>query len=592
MCKGRLKEMSKKVKFLVTTGLKESWDGAENFWFLGEWCKHAQEESLLDGRDFSILEYHWNDSEKVRTDYKYLQELYERVLFAMAHALNDHHGVKRSVRYWRIILGPWLLTFLSVMWDRWENLRTFFIDADHVRTTIVDIGSQWLRPYDFQHFKKVIGTDEWNHFIFAKILQKEYSNLIQTSRVPYCGDYSNLCPTRKKKSILKLLIFRVDALFDKIKKKYRVAFVNSYLNKSSLIKLSLRLCQLPRLHGAFALPVDYVCDTVSHSELRLEMHPKGNFERFINEMIPEQLPMCYLENFEHIYKIASKIELDADVIFTANAHLSNDLFKIWAADKVESGSKLIISQHGGAIPFEDNMFLHQENISDKMIVWHKPVHKKHIRLSPNKLVGNRYPVRRGASELTFFGHEASLYSHRVGMSPRASGMIIEYNHKIAFVRKLQPKVRRSLRIRTSARGHGFFNSRDRYLRDLGAGNISSHSSLKKALKYSRFIVCTYPQTTFSEAMHSGIPVVLLVPEGLWRTHPHFDELLRILAAAKIYFNDPVLAAEHVNGVWSSPESWWNSESVCSARKTFHDMCGNVKSHWLTEWEHFFTRLDT
>ena len=115
--------MSETDKLLVTTALVDSWGSDEEIVFLGEWCKPYDSGLPLEGRVHSTVPFHWSDDKKLKSDHDYLMVLFERVLNGLVCRLNDYHGVNRTSRYWRIILGHWLLHYLSIVWDRWENLR-------------------------------------------------------------------------------------------------------------------------------------------------------------------------------------------------------------------------------------------------------------------------------------------------------------------------------------------------------------------------------------------------------------------------------------------------------------------------------------
>ena len=58
-------------------------------------------------------------------------------------------------------------------------------------------------------------------------------------------------------------------------------------------------------------------------------------------------------------------------IFTSSAWAYDDLFKIWTAEKVENGSKLIIGQHGGHMGVSKFSFYedYQMKISDTFLSW-------------------------------------------------------------------------------------------------------------------------------------------------------------------------------------------------------------------------------
>ena len=82
------------------------------------------------------------------------------------------------------------------------------------------------------------------------------------------------------------------------------------------------------------------------------MESKNLFEKYLESNIVSQIPIAYVEGYSKYRNAIEKIDSDGEVIFTANAHLRNDIFNAWCAKKVEEGKKLIISQHGGGIKSE------------------------------------------------------------------------------------------------------------------------------------------------------------------------------------------------------------------------------------------------
>ena len=56
--------------------------------------------------------FRWENLNYLKKDYKYLNILYEENLLNISTYLNKKHNKKFSNRYWRIILGPWLFTFI------------------------------------------------------------------------------------------------------------------------------------------------------------------------------------------------------------------------------------------------------------------------------------------------------------------------------------------------------------------------------------------------------------------------------------------------------------------------------------------------
>ena len=75
---------------------------------------------------------------KLQTDFKYLNDLYPKLLISLTKFLNNYHETKYSKRYWEIIIGPTLVQLLSVLWDRWELIKSVINKHDINHVPIID----------------------------------------------------------------------------------------------------------------------------------------------------------------------------------------------------------------------------------------------------------------------------------------------------------------------------------------------------------------------------------------------------------------------------------------------------------------------
>ena len=71
------------------------------------------------------------------------------------------------------------------------------------------------------------------------------------------------------------------------------------------------------------------------------------FDNFYNKVILKLIPFSYIEDFKEIKDYVENIQLNPKIAFTAVGHLSNDVYKIWTASRLNKGLKLIASDHGG-----------------------------------------------------------------------------------------------------------------------------------------------------------------------------------------------------------------------------------------------------
>ena len=579
-------ENSKKNKILATTGLQETWGNQmERIIFLGAWCHSYQNKDSLELNLSKIIKYHWLNREKLRIDYIYLEKLFERALIELVSSLNKYHNTDYSIRYWRIVLGPWLLSYVSVLWDRWESIRVAFDQENFDSTNSYLLDAEKLIPINFTNWDELIIDDLWNHHIFNEIINFGFRDKVKVNRLPYSGAYYLNKIQNKKNNYRHKILNLIDWLFEKLQKNYKIIFVSSYFSLSNLVKLCIRLKQLPRIHSIFSKYIDLENIEINR-DCRFNLRATNLFEEFFKKNIINHMPIAYLEGYDSYNTKISEIKCNSQAIFTANAHLHNDIFNLWCAKKVEGGSKLFLSQHGGGIKSEMTIFRHQEKIADKMIVWHKPLEQIHIQLTANKLINlSKKNIYR--KYLTIVGYEPKTYTNRAQSGPKGEGVNDDFLQKLEFCNSLSMQIYDSIKVRSRSNGPGFFNSEFRYRDALGVDKISSHSSLYKAFKHSKIIVCTYPQTTFSEAMNSGAPTILIYSEGFWEFHESFLELIEQLKESQIIFTCPKKAAVHINNIWENPELWWNKSETFKVRQNYIQMCCKTNDNWINEWASFF-----
>ncbi len=572
---------------LVTTAIEETWGDLERLYFLGEWCKLYDRRDAWGKRNHYTLPYHWADRTKIRRDYDYLDQLFEVALEALSIKLNSLHKVNYPTRYWRIVLGPWLLTYLAVAWDRWESLRLAFEQCSVDEMSILNINPLDVTPRDCNDFMECINNDAWNHLLFNNIIDfKNYgSNILITKPRLKANELPKKSSTPKpswKGKTLNKFIALFDLFLGMVQKKYDVILATSYLSYWSLIKLSIFIGQLPRLHiDLFEDPDLPKPDSRDH--LELVWNPTNEFEQFLGKNIFSQIPVAYLEGFNIYNDKATKIKKDASIIFSENKHAYCELFKFWTALQVIRGTKLITSQHGGSLTTAMAFAYHEEKISDKRVTWHPPFESNQIQLSPLKIIDWKFKNYQ-KKHVLLIGYDLPVYSHRCQSGPGAGLFLEDYQQNIVFCNNLSPSVQSTLIIRPHEnRG---WNTRQRYIDDLGEDKISPYRSVRDAIGNSKIVICTYPHTAFLEAMFSSVPTILLFVEHYWELRPEFTELIRKMKDANIIFADPDVAAQHVNLIYENPNFWWENEKVTLVRQYFFDMCGKVGTDWLTEWAIF------
>ena len=360
-------------RFLVTTAIEETWPRNKSILFLGDWCKRFSRKELWEQYDSEVLSYHWDNRIKLHDDYLYIQDFYEKLLSELTDKLNQVHGTRHSIRYWRILIGPWLGYFIQIVFDRWSSIRDALDSFTISGTIILDCDNDLFVPNDMEDFQKLVVGDDWNHHIYANII-RQCTN-IHCVITPYNQVFENSTIVSNSSLAIKIretffsfynkvtspLIRHTDAFF-----------LNTYLSGIDEAKLHLSMNQVPRLMRK----TSNIKISVDSSQRQWRLFTEENqteFEACVRNLIPKQIPTLYMEGFTKLTKQLTTLAWpnNPKVIFTSSSYSSDDVFKVYAAEKTEQGVPLVIGQHGGGIGTHLWAFYeeHQLAICDRFLSW-------------------------------------------------------------------------------------------------------------------------------------------------------------------------------------------------------------------------------
>lgn len=587
-------------RLLVTTALEGTWGKDENLLFAGEWCKTHDQRYTWQERNYEMVEFHWDDRNKLKDDYDYLDGLHQTLLHSLADSLNTLHKVNYSLRYWQILLDPWLMAYVGVLFDRWETLRLVFETKKSIVTVLPKNSKSEKVPFSYAEFFQQTQSDEWNYLLFSQIIESQYSDKCLTHENDFIIQGKEKSPAIHARSygvVLKKASIFVDNFLGRLSSHYKVVFLSSGFNLTSLAILSLSIKQVPRLFlkdfKFFDVEKETTLEALDRKTISLDFGPKNQFESFLKETIIDDLPVSILEGFNSLSSRASSLNIQTRSIVTAGDHWNGVFAKFWFADQVNKGVKLVILEHGGSLPAYKELFNFEEDISDVRGTWFLPYHIKHIKIPPTKLTRRSYvgifkgmrPTRKFCSCI---GNEQPKWVCRAHFYPMSAQCLTSFDWVVSLFDALDDDVRKNFRVKPYP--NVGWNTKAMYENALGNNYVASNGGLKEVYLASRIIICTYPETTFSEAMATGIPTILVYPEQYYERHPITHDLLNLMRSAKIVFHHPGAAAEHLNSIWSNPDVWWNSPEVLSARIEFSRQAIGTEKNWLTEWKAFVSAV--
>ena len=568
------------VRTLVTTADERTWPKNQPILFLGEWCKLYDRKAVWSDLNTIIAPYHWDDREKLYNDYLYLQEVYEDLLYKLSIKLNHIHGVDHSFRYWRILIGPWLGTFVHIIFDRWFMLKRVIESSEVDKCRSINRDGETIIPNDMEDFSKLFLKDNWNEAIYSELIDRCWNKKIHIEKIDCEENFI------KKRAIaqlslasdLKKIFFKALFFLNQLtRKSNEYFFLFSYLPLKTDLHLQIKLGQIPKIWRSVSAP------KVKSNELKRNWRVKNNagsdaFVELINDMIPAHIPTVYLEGYETLVNAASNLPWPKkpSAIFTSVSFVTDDIFKIWAANKIENGVPLVIGQHGGNFGISKFSFYekHQLSISDAFLSWgwKKKEYKNIFPIGNLKIIEKsiNYDPNGKALLVELF---VPRYSYYIYALPISSGQWLTYfKEQCRFIAALPLPIQQKIIVRL------FRHDKQRKINSSGEAHWSDQNfeveyelgnkPIKELMKESRVYISTYNATTFLESLSWNVPTIIF-----W--NPKYNELcedaipyFELLKSVGIFHATPESAAQQMIKVWDDVSIWWESKEVQSARDEF------------------------
>jgi putative transferase (TIGR04331 family) len=560
-------------RFLITTALEATWRDDEPVLFLGEWCRLYHRQDRWSALDAEVLPYHWNDRAKLFADYQYLTELHERLLADLTDQLNQIHGVDHRLRYWRILIGPWLGYFVPMLFDRWASIRQAIDHHDLSGTIVLTDRNETLVPNDIGEFRRLFVGDEWNHHIYAGILER-FSKVHCFKQAPRSDEPRPLvAPRISWKRQAKRTLAGWSSRAAKILTDDRDAFLlATYLPYLSEMRLHRRLNQVPQLWSSvppIRVPVD-----LGQRRWIVTGESRNDFEACARGLIPQQIPTAYLEGYHQMVAQSAGLPWPKrpKVIWTSNSHMTDDVFKAWAAQKVEHGAPLVIGQHGGHYGMGRWSFLedHEVTISDCYLSWGwvEPTQSKirpvgqFSRKSPTRTRHARQPLA------LLVASNVPRQSYWMLSTTVSSQMLDYFQDQFRFVDHLPRKIQAALIVRLYPVDYGWDQSARWRARFPDVRQDDGRSHIKSLIRRSRIYISTYNASTYLESFAMNVPTVMYWDPNQWELResaiPYFEELKRV----GIFHETPESAARHLTAIWDDVDAWWTSHAVRDVLERF------------------------
>jgi len=585
--------MEETARYLITTADEKTWKFDRPVIFLGKWCRVFARRAIWENMDAVVASPYGLGLANKDADYAILCELERKLFPIFCELLNKHNFTEHSERFWKIVLGHWFRRIISVLINRVKTLEQSLKKYRISGTTVISSGYYALSTKDSFSAIWAFNDDCWNSALDGKVLtlleevdfpidfvKKNRRN--KSTNFSFDGNFHT--ETSKNKVFKKLRDYAY--LLNIFTKERDLFIINSYLPIRKKIELEIACGQFPTFWATPRLSFEEKSDSLLREKLCNEFKSvAGNYiEKIITTLIFELLPICYLEGFKATEEIAKKQPWPKNpkLILTSNNFDTDEIFKVWAASKVEAGSKYFVGQHGNN--YGTHRYINpsiEEETADKFLTWGwTDGIKSQTPAFILKNVGNKIKHNPQGALLLI---ETSL-AFRISTWDGIFEFDKYFSEQKSFVNGLKDVARRNLVIRLK-KTHEYSNWSDKEIwKDFDSFvNLNcSHGSIMDLISKSRLVVHSYDSTGILETLSQNIPTMAFWQNGFDHLRDSAKPYYQLLVDAGIVHLSPDSAAAKINEVWGDVLGWWRQDSVQDARKEFCDRYARISQQPVSE----------
>lgn len=586
--------------FLATTALSEFWDKDQEVLFLGPWCCLYDHRADWEGLKYRVLPNPWDDRKRFYEAYEYLQGCYERVLNSLTDYLNGVHQVPFSKRYWRVLLGAWLLDYLHAVYDRYVHLADAFSLYPGLQTVLLD--PQCYRvPLDTLEYARLAERDPYNLQLFSQLLQgMGYVFQTRSLQNGWTTLENRALASRwlgkvKDAARRALMLLSETLVFtQKARSGAALCFMYCDLAQTWALAWRTRFRGLPyELKREWTVSLQGpVFDDYRHGLAALPA--TDEFERVFMRLLSQNFPSLYLENYARGREEALQMArtMPAVIVSSVGWYSASEPFKFLSAEASERGSRLVAVQHGTAyygMSRHHACEWYETSVGDAFIVWGWAEQEGDaFRNLPSPKLASLLPKRskrrgsRQAATILFVATGYPLYLQRFQSVPTGQQWTSYVAWESRFLEAVPEKLRSAILFRPYMQDFGLA-LRQRFLQKFAEIRWESGLPFYQRLKRSDLVVIDHPGTSALEALVANVPTVLFWDQRYWEMRQAAEPYLAALRQAGILWHAPEEAGGKVAAVYDDPWAWWGSDAVQEVRQRFVDRYALARQDWLECW---------
>lgn len=559
--------MSKVDRILVTTENEETWNFDLPTLFLGEWCRNYNKKFVWDRMDAIVAQPYGLDEKIKLRDLADLIVIKKRILPDLVNVLNSYHETNYSTRFWQILIGHWLDSYLSILINR-RNSLIQAIDNHKISNSIfLDIGSNNFIPNDTSDLHRLLLNSEWNSSLDLRIINLIRKNIFPVKIIK--RDYLKSELIHKTVNLKTSAIdINLQTILQKFVRKKEPFIISTYLPHTIENFTQLSFGMIPKnwnYRSDFAIPNE--SNLILRKRLTDEL--SRNWKDIFTELFFDLFPVCFLEGFQDLQNKVESYNWPKrpKFIFTSNNFATDEEFKYYTAVKTEQGVKYFIGQHGNNYGTSAYHLGVEEVVADHFISWGNGNKSTKVKVGFNfKTAGVK--IRHNSK-----GQISLLLNH---LPRRQFSWDVYAEHgsyfeqQINFIKALQSETFSILKIRlhSASKQINYYEKEKLLSVNENLSFIDESKSFYEMLTESRLVVYSYDSTGLLETLALNIPTVAFWQNGFSHLNESARHDYKALVTAGIVHLSPESVAKTINTISNDVDSWWHQKSIQSARSQF------------------------
>lgn len=593
-----MKENESKPVFLATCALRRFWDTSQTILFLSSRC-YPSLDPELEGIDAIFIDEIEQNLFSSRANYNLTIDMYEELLPKLASWMNELQGVNYSLKYWRILIGPYIFSYIQMLYLRYMGLQYAYVNYPALNT-IVLAEESFITPVNSEEALHLVRkSDGWNLQICSQLIKLAFDR--STSEKPLVFEEGNKVLVKKNNyNIFTRLQLSIVSWITRLQgtRSIVVASSGSFSSKSLFyffVKSAFRIVPaIPVIKKTVSL-TNLPCYNSNMRSGLTSIKVSNRFLSLVLDTLKKNMPLSYLEHYHELRKVSNKVYPYKKVgSIIGGGWVEDDITKFWGAECIDAGVQLYAIQHGGAygcLEYFSTEYI-ERAVSNGFISWGWKHDQKDI--PGYMLTGENFLVdkwKKKSINKKVILYPITDYGDYIGSitSYGPISWVTYFDWQERFISSLDKTIidQILLRVRPGTLKNAYLEK----LSQLKQNTVpTQRCSFFKQLYQAKILISDNCQTTFLYGLAINIPTIIYWDTKQIKLNATFQKHIDDLEAVGIFHSSPESAAKKLNQIYSNPVLWWNTKEVQNVRMSFCKKYTRMPSNWLLEWKTLFLKI--